>query len=336
LTEEATVKQIPCSTAFEFVSRLRITDELWGGQMAWDWGFRGQGDAKWPLLPSAFRPGRQLSYADAQITAPVPIPATPADPTQEWCEYKLIQHFLYLADRVGLGVPGDAQHFRLPPTRDSDRSFDPDEWPQPDVLETLAISQHHGVPTRLLDITHNALVAAFFAADDARDEKKVGNAERFGVWAVDLSLVRQAATLRVQTGQKPRLIHVTAPRADNSFLHHQDGLFLLDQDAGRRRREAGRFQPMDVAIEEIAQEVQTVPPDRLRYYRPCPASPMVMVTAPTALAMDVLDLLDREFYNRARIMPMHDNVVKSLEFHRSLNAHRKATGRDPAIYGVKY
>jgi hypothetical protein len=153
---------------------------------------------------------------------------------------------------------------------------------------------------------------------------------------VDLSLVRQAATLRVQVREKPRVIHVTAPRADNSFLHQQDGLFLLDQDAGRRRREFHRFEPMDVAIEEIARDVQSAPQDKLRYYRPSPASPMVMVTAPRALAMEVLDLLDREFYNRGRIMPTHDNVVKSLEFQRALNAHRKKTGTNTALYGIKY
>jgi hypothetical protein len=53
--------------------------------------------------------------------------------------------------------------------------------------------------------------------------------------------------------------------------------------------------------------------------------------------MDVLDLLDRDFYNRARIMPNHDNVVKTLQFQRSLNDHRRTTGEYPAItYGPKF
>jgi len=349
------VREITCRTAAEFVARLRITDDLWGGQQAWDWGFRGQGNAGWPLLPSAFRNGTKLSYEDSTVSAPAPVPTDAQSGWQEYYEYKLIQHFLYLADRVGLGVPGDAQHFRLPPSSGNDRSLAPGDWPQPDVLETMAIAQHHGVPTRLLDITHNAFVAAFFAADDALDEKKVQNAPRFGVWAVDLSLVRQAVTLRVRqqasskgrlSGRglsnavdrgrrlKPRVIYVTAPRADNSFLHHQDGLFLLDQEASLRRHADGSFEPLDEAIDDIYREVQSSS-STLEYFRPSPASPMVMVTAPRELAMDVLDLLDREFYNRARIMPTHDNVVKALAFHPVLNDHRRKTGATQAVYGKK-
>lgn len=324
------MKEIACSSATEFLECLRITHDLWGGQPAWDWGFRGQGNADWNLLPSAFREGTLISFANSTYKAPIPNLGE-----QHWCEFKLIQHFLYLADRVGLSVPGDAQHFRLPPT--TDKRWTSDEWPQEDVLETLAIAQHHGVPTRLLDITHNALIAAFFAADDARDPQKVAGAEKFGVWAVDLSVVRQAAALRVRTRQKPRLIHVTAPRAGNSFLHNQDGLFLLDREASHERATLGRFQAMDEVVDAIWNEMVEEPLEHLPYYRPSAASPMVEITAPISLAMDVLDLLDRDFYNRARIMPTHDNVVKTLQFQRSLNDYRRTSGALPAItYGPKF
>lgn len=324
------MKHVRCKTAREFLARLQITDDLWGGQPAWDWGFRGQGNADWELLPSAFRAGSLISYANSSLIAPMEELGD-----QHWCEFKLIQHFLYLADRVGLSVPGDAQHFRLPPT--TDQRWTSDEWPQADVLETLAIAQHHGVPTRLLDITHNALIAAFFAADDARDTTRVGDATHFGVWAVDLSMVRQAAAVRVKHHGVPRLIHVTAPRAGNSFLHNQDGLFLLDREASRMRQSLGRFQTMAEVVDAVHRELRKVPADALPYYRRSPASPMVKITLPVGLAMDVLDLLDRDFYNRARIMPTHDNVVKTLQFQRSLNDHRRATGTYAAItYGPKF
>src|SRR5215831_16215491 len=50
-------------------------------------------------------------------------------------------------------------------------------------LEWLALMQHYGAPTRLLDWTRSAYVAAFFAADGA------SSPNAFAVWAVDQQAV---------------------------------------------------------------------------------------------------------------------------------------------------
>ena len=77
---------IACETAAEFQATLRITNDLWGGQPAWDRGFRGHGNADWPLLPTALRPGTSLSFANTEVTAPLDNIGE-----QHWREYKLIQ-----------------------------------------------------------------------------------------------------------------------------------------------------------------------------------------------------------------------------------------------------
>jgi hypothetical protein len=57
-------------------------------------------------------------------------------------------------------------------------------------VEWLALMQHYGAPTRLLDWTKSAYVAAFFAAESAKPIKRSaaqddGPVKPFAIWAID-------------------------------------------------------------------------------------------------------------------------------------------------------
>jgi hypothetical protein len=56
-----------------------------------------------------------------------------------------------------------------------------EDLPEDDELEWLALMQHHGAPTRLLDFTWSPYVAAFFAL-----ERATGDA---AIWAINLPLL---------------------------------------------------------------------------------------------------------------------------------------------------
>ncbi len=56
-----------------------------------------------------------------------------------------------------------------------------DDIPEDDELEWLALMQHHGAPTRLLDFTWSPYVAAFFALERATSDA--------AIWAINLPLL---------------------------------------------------------------------------------------------------------------------------------------------------
>lgn len=116
------------------------------------WGYRGHANASWPLETGLFRESRRYFAAgDAMLHE-----------RESW----LLRQFGRYAHqfRENLPAPGES-------------------------LEWLALIQHYGGPTRLLDFTHSLFIAAFFALESATQDS--------AIWAVNLGALRHAGERRL-------------------------------------------------------------------------------------------------------------------------------------------
>lgn len=307
------------NTVQQFLDYLLPSAEHWSSAKRGDLAYRGQASSSWNLVPKAFRDKEIIGYEtdspSANTTRVVP---------QARAEFRAVSHFLRMADTSGLGIPvlGGRLLLQDDPGQvldDPNWEFD---WPQEQTMESLALAQHHGVPTRLLDFTEDPLVAAYFAADKAWNPSKrrriTGRDRRYlAVWVIDLRFVR--AVERIARRLPERVGEIRVPRANNSFLHSQFGFFLMDRGAN------------DVMTRGDALSLESALADRARFWHngnrlagsritqswfsQLPIRQVILSTFHTGA---LLRELANRGVTRANVMPSLDQVVESLEFQRSI------------------
>lgn len=141
--------------------------------------FRGQACADWHLTPSVFRNDVIEKYArvtsDYKRTEHVIL-----------FEFMLVREFLLGCDDQGIQIPYDHYKFRKNMVfgkfieRYSDYLKG---WPSKKFHHILAMAQHHGIPTRLLDWSKNPIVGMYFAASQALSLKDSDG--QLAVWVID-------------------------------------------------------------------------------------------------------------------------------------------------------
>ena len=194
-------------------------------------------------------------------------------------------------------------------------------------LEWLALLQHHGGPTRLLDFTHSFYVAAFFALERARPASGT-------VWAIDQRTLNASASEQYRARVEPALgagfefdrddgarfgrairEEVTEPIAVslepvqmNSRLAAQQGLFVAPLALGQPFEEnlAGSFGRPAAALTNRA---------KANYPEaPWPDTPIVEVRLPVKMHLDALRDLRRTNVTAATLFPGLDGLARSLAY----------------------
>lgn len=287
------ILHIACDSAEEFLDVLRPHNPHWHNARH-RWCFRGHKDDRYQLLPSALRssPRAQLGHTNAPVSG---VQANNYE--QIWAELKRLQEFYWTADAHGLRIPEDGHLLRSPTGwRRLERTLKSETWPSDEVLSLMAIAQHHGIPTRLLDWSDRPLVAAYFAARGAADSKESRDL-RFSVWALDLDWTIYEAW--PVSSPPMRVYVVTAPRASNPNLNAQCGLFTTDAIQPKSLRDPVSVDPVDKIVS--------------RRRHPKGVARMVHITVPGTQAGRTLRLLHAEEVNAATIFPSFDGVAKAVE-----------------------
>lgn len=131
-----------------------------------------------------------------------------------------IAPFVTLSDQYGLKVP-NAERLRdsLLPKYDLTFSLSMNgthDWIPSYLLETTALAQHYGIPTRLLDWSYDPFISAYFAASGVNQDE--GN---LAIWCFNAESISLYSNLNKDFPFKV----VTPPYSDNVNLAAQKGLF---------------------------------------------------------------------------------------------------------------
>lgn len=243
--------------------------------------YRGQADAEWGLIPSLLRNKTSnplLKFMGRPSRADELV----------FTEVRLLEEFASYCDNVGIRIPNDSMKFRTDVLNSQvqDKYYiRPELWPNPELVELMALAQHHGVPTRLLDWTRQPYVAVYFAVSSAMANHKNWNLDtKLTIWVLNTELVNLYKNVNI----------VQVPGSTSHHVSAQSVLFTVHPHSGYRNEE--------FEVEGLEHGFSSLP-----------NSPLLKLTLSVDEALNLYYLCLKAGINGATIYPSADGAGKAVQ-----------------------
>lgn len=318
------VNDIKFKSVEDFLRSITYGGELYD-LLSKNFVFRGHESNRYSLLPSLLRPvdaapfffeyeGEIKEYDCNKVTEALAI-------TGEFAE---LYSFYNFCNTTGLYVP-HIQRLTEAFNNISTHIKHGKKWPTPDLIELIALAQHHGIRTRFLDWTSNINVALYFASvgafTNSVHNNEVADESLLEIWGLDLSFLDDRRIAR----DCPMKV-VRPHYGINKNLSAQKGLFTYWEI------ETPEIVQSAYDCQDDSSIVDRTPLDRLvtDYLNGIgypPAKIFCHITLPTSGAKELYVYAGRNMCDAAHLFPGYDGVVRCMNEDRMFRIEKYGTNR---------